>query len=79
MTPRSQPDALIQDDAAAVGQVIKMVKEGAVKSQQGRDVPLKADTVCIHGDGAHALTFAKNIRKELKQAGIQVTPISTQE
>lgn len=79
LTPRSQPDALIQDDAAAVGQVIKMVKEGAVKSQQGRDVPLKADTVCIHGDGAHALTFAKNIRKELKQAGIQVTPISTQE
>ncbi|MCY8486461.1 LamB/YcsF family protein [Bacillus atrophaeus] len=79
LTPRSQPDALIQDDAAAVGQVIKMVKEGAVKSQQGRDVTLKADTVCIHGDGAHALTFAKNIRKELKQAGIQVTPISTQE
>ncbi|MCY9111961.1 LamB/YcsF family protein [Bacillus atrophaeus] len=79
LTPRSQPDALIRDDAAAVGQVIKMVKEGAVTSQQGRDVPLKADTVCIHGDGAHALTFAKNIRKELKQAGIQVTPILTQE
>ena len=36
-----------------------MVKEGKVRSLQGTDVSLKADTVCIHGDGAHALHFAK--------------------
>ncbi|MCI4140056.1 LamB/YcsF family protein, partial [Bacillus vallismortis] len=53
LTPRSQQDALIESDDAAVTQVIKMVKEGAVKSQHGHDVSLKADTVCIHGDGAH--------------------------
>lgn len=78
LTPRSQPDALIESDDAAVTQVIKMVKEGAVKSQQGHDVSLKADTVCIHGDGAHALTFAQKIRKQLKAAGIEVTAISEQ-
>ncbi|MCY8130998.1 LamB/YcsF family protein, partial [Bacillus spizizenii] len=78
LTPRSQPDALIESDDAAVTQVIKMVKEGAVTSQQGHDVTLKADTVCIHGDGAHALTFAQKIRKELNAAGIEVTAISAQ-
>lgn len=76
LTPRSQPDALIQDDAAAVMQVIQMVKDGTVTSQQGQAVRLQADTVCIHGDGAHALTFAKTIRKELKAAGIHISALA---
>ena len=49
-----------------------MVKEGKVRSLQGTDVSLKADTVCIHGDGAHALHFAKKIRRELRAADIKV-------
>ncbi|KXZ12613.1 lactam utilization protein LamB [Bacillus nakamurai] len=76
LTPRSQPDALIQDDSKAVKQVIQMVKDGTVTSQQGQAVRLQADTVCIHGDGAHALTFAKTIRKELQAAGIHISALA---
>ncbi|TWM71215.1 LamB/YcsF family protein, partial [Bacillus licheniformis] len=54
-----------------------MVKEGKVRSLQGTDVILKADTVCIHGDGAHALQFAKKIRRELRAADIKVQAFST--
>jgi UPF0271 protein len=76
LTPRKQPDALITNQEQAVGQVIRMVKEGAVLSQQGQEVSIKADTVCLHGDGAHALVFARHIRRILEQENITVRSVS---
>lgn len=72
LTSRKQPNALIKDPHEAARQVIRMVKEGKVKSCQGTDVSLRADTICIHGDGEHAVDFAKFIRKELQNNGIEV-------
>jgi 5-oxoprolinase (ATP-hydrolysing) subunit A len=72
LTPRSQPDALITDDEQAVAQVIRMVKEGKVTTRQGTDIEIAAETVCIHGDGPHALAFARNIRESLEASGIAV-------
>jgi UPF0271 protein len=75
LTPRRRPDAMIQDTDKAVAQVIRMVKEGKVRSQQGVDVAIQADTVCIHGDGPHALEFARHIRQALTDAGITVQAV----
>jgi 5-oxoprolinase (ATP-hydrolysing) subunit A len=75
LTSRSQPDALIKDKEQSVAQVVKMVTEGKVTSQQKTQVSLKADTVCIHGDGEHALAFAKYIKETLEQNNITVTSI----
>lgn len=72
LTSRLQPDALITDPAKATSQVLRMVQEGKVQSQQGTDVNIQADTVCIHGDGPHALEFARHIREILDQSGIVV-------
>ena len=70
LTPRRQPDALITDANAAIAQVLRMVQEGHVRTQQGHDVAIRADTVCIHGDGAHALDFARRISEVLRGAGV---------
>lgn len=75
LTPRKEPNALITDDQQAVAQVVRMVKEGTVLSQQGQDIVIKADTVCIHGDGAHALGFACKIREFLEKASITVQAV----
>ncbi|GAB3200121.1 UPF0271 protein [Pontibacter aydingkolensis] len=75
LTSRKQPDALITDPELALKQVIRMIKEGKVRSQQGTDVSIKADTVCIHGDGAHALEFAKYIHETLNKEGIRLKAI----
>lgn len=75
LTPRKQADALITNDEEAVAQVVRMVKEGKVASRQGTDVTVKADTICIHGDGTHALAFAKKIRESLLGSGIIVKAI----
>jgi 5-oxoprolinase (ATP-hydrolysing) subunit A len=72
LTPRSRPDAMIQDVEAAVVQVRRMVNEGMVRSTGGNDVRVQADTLCIHGDQPGALTFVRRIRGELERDGVVV-------
>ncbi|MDG0871534.1 5-oxoprolinase subunit PxpA [Paenibacillus thiaminolyticus] len=75
LTSRREAHALITDTEQAVQQVVRMVREGVVRSVQGHDVAIQADTVCIHGDGAHALAFARSLRERLEEAGIAVQPV----
>ena len=61
LTPRSQSNALIEDEDKAVAQVLQMVNAGTVTSVAGKEVPLVAETVCLHGDGKHAVQFARRL------------------
>ena len=72
LTPRRQPDALITNADAAIAQVLRMVQGGGVRTQQGTDVVIRADTVCLHGDGIHALEFAQRLNEALRAAGIKL-------
>jgi UPF0271 protein len=47
-----------------------------VTSTLGTEVSIQADTVCIHGDGIHALDFARRISETLKTSGIDIRKIS---
>lgn len=73
LTSRKQPNALITDETVAIAQVIQMVKERHVTSVQGTHVALKAESICIHGDGEHAVAFASRARAALEKAGITIT------
>lgn len=75
LTPRNMPGSLIADPDRAVDQVLQMVKEGAVSAASGRIIPIEADTVCIHGDGEHALSFAGSLRAALEREGIRVSAL----
>ncbi len=72
LTPRSEPDALIGDESEAIAQVISMARDGVVKATTGESVPIRAETVCIHGDGPQAVEFAARIREALRQIDIEV-------
>ena len=65
LTPRSLPGAMITDTAALLKQVHQIVKDGSVTTLNGTIIPLHADTICIHGDGPHALPFAQAIHQSL--------------
>lgn len=73
LVPRSQPGALIADEDSALAQTLAMVLSGKVKSVNGHDVALRAQTVCLHGDGEHALAFARRLREAFDQRGIVVS------
>lgn len=72
LTPRNKPGALITDADKAVAQVLQMVKEGTVTSTNGKKIPIAAETICIHGDGEHAVEFAKAINQALKENNIAI-------
>jgi len=79
LTPRSEAHALIGDAAASVRQVLKMVKEGRVDvfltdGSVAGEAGLDAQTVCLHGDGAHAAEYAKMIHDQLKLEGVEIKP-----
>jgi UPF0271 protein len=76
LTPRTQPDALITDTEAAVAQAVRMVREQKVRSADGSDVRVPARTLCIHGDGSHAVEFARTLNAALVREGIAIRPIN---
>ncbi|MFH7826971.1 5-oxoprolinase subunit PxpA [Kluyvera chengduensis] len=73
LVPRSQPGALITDEDQALAQTLEMVQRGRVRSVDGKWANVTAETVCLHGDGAHALAFARRLRREFTAQGIQIT------
>ncbi|MFG6415148.1 5-oxoprolinase subunit PxpA [Roseateles sp. DC23W] len=73
LVPRAQPGALIADVDEAVARTLRMVREGVVVAVGGETVPLVAQTICLHGDGPHALAFARALHAALVGAGVRVT------
>ena len=73
LVPRSQPGALIEDAGQALAQTLAMVKQQQVQSVSGEWVAVNAETVCLHGDGAHALQFARTLRAAFAAEQIAVS------
>ncbi|MEJ8815133.1 5-oxoprolinase subunit PxpA [Variovorax ureilyticus] len=72
LVPRSQPGALIEEEEQSLAQTLSLVRDHRVTAIDGSVVPVNAQTVCLHGDGAHALAFARRIRERLAAEGIAV-------
>lgn len=72
LVPRTRADALVENDEEAISQVLQMVLTGSVPTVEGGSVPIQADSICLHGDGEHALEFAHKIRQALQDKGVAV-------
>jgi len=72
LTPRAKPGAMITDVEQSVRQVLQMVQQGTVTAQDGTVVPVRADTLCIHGDQPGAVAFATRLREALQAAGVRL-------
>lgn len=72
LTNRKESNALITNEEDAIRQVLQMVQKGNVQAVDGTIVSIAAHTICIHGDGVHAVDFAKSIYYALQQAQINI-------
>lgn len=72
LVPRTQPGALIEDEEQSLAQTLEMVQSGRVKSITGEWATVVAQTVCLHGDGEHALAFARRLRAAFNAYNIQI-------
>lgn len=73
LVSRKLPGAVIKDKDLAIRRVVRMVKEGKVESISGKDIDIKADSICVHGDNPKALEFVKNIRETLEKEGVVIS------
>ncbi len=76
LIPRGEPGALIDDPQAAARQVLHILRTGTVPASRGTGAALRADTVCLHGDGPEAVNIARIINEELRVAGIKPAPLN---
>jgi UPF0271 protein len=76
LTPRGRPGALLADPAAVAARALRMVTAGLVAAAGGTVVPVRADTICIHGDTPGAVALAGAVRAALDTAGVTVAPFS---
>jgi 5-oxoprolinase (ATP-hydrolysing) subunit A len=72
LTPRTELNALIGNPVSAAAQALKMVREGKVTATTGKEIPLTAETICLHGDGSQATGFAYAVREAFRQEGIGI-------
>lgn len=75
LVARTKPGAMITDEDEAVERVIRMIREGRVTAVTGKDIPIRADSVCVHGDSPKALAFVQKIRAALTAEQIQIVPL----
>lgn len=69
LTPRSVAGASIEDTATATDQVLRMLHEGSVRARTGEDLPLRVDSICLHGDRPDAAAFARALNAAILAAG----------
>jgi UPF0271 protein len=73
LVPRTRPDALLRDPKEAAGRVLRMLREGKVRSVEGRDVDVRGETICVHGDTPGAVEFARELRMQLEREGVRIS------
>ena len=72
LVSRTRADALLHDPEEAAARVVRMLREGKVRSVDGVDVDVRAETVCVHGDTPGAVDFARVLKSRLEKEGVTI-------
>jgi len=72
LVPRAESLAVIEDEQLALAQSLLMIQDGKVETITGEYIAVTAQTLCLHGDGKHALTFARCLRQAFAAKNINI-------
>lgn len=73
LIPRTHAKAVIHDVDICAKRIIEMVTNRRVLSLDGNWVPMRAETICVHGDHVEAIAFANKLVEILKANAIDIT------
>lgn len=76
LVPRGETGAIVDDVDAVAERVVRMVTSGTVRAVDGTDVPVIADSICLHSDTPGAVALARRVRAALEGAGIELGPFA---
>jgi len=74
---RSHPQSVIKDSDEAARRMVEIITTGKIKALDGTMLPVKVDSICVHGDTPGAVQHMINLRKALKAAGIEVVAMGS--
>ena len=77
LVPRDQPGAIIENATDAVTRALRLVSEKTVRTIDGMDIHIAADSLCVHGDNPHALDLLRALKRGLDSAGVRITSFAT--
>lgn len=75
LVPRGQPGAMVEGAEASLEHVARMLDAGGLVSLAGTVLPTAIHSICVHGDGPHAVAAARAVRDGLIAKGATPTPI----
>ena len=76
LVARSKPGAVIDDDHLIVKRVLKMIKDKTVITIDHKEIPICAESICVHGDHPKAIELVSKLRKELTKEGIALVKLN---
>jgi UPF0271 protein len=76
LVPRKLPNSVIHDEAAVLDRVRRLLRDGIVPTYGGQPLPMRSQSILLHGDTAGAVALARAVRREIEAMGGQVVPIS---
>ncbi len=72
LVSRRLPGSVIHDPAQVAERMLRMVTEGKISTIDGVDIPLEAQSICIHGDNPAAVALARALRDTLAARGVEL-------
>ncbi|HEY8488334.1 MAG TPA: 5-oxoprolinase subunit PxpA [Thermaerobacter sp.] len=75
LVSRRQPGAVLHEPDQVAARAERMVREGKVRAVDGRDIDLRVQSLCIHGDNPAAVDLARRVRERLEAAGVAIRPL----
>jgi UPF0271 protein len=76
LAPRGTTGALVTDPDEAAARAVRLVREGVVRAVDGTEVPVAADSLCVHSDTPGAVAVARAVRAALERAGVVLRPVA---
>ena len=73
---RKHDDALLRDPGAAGKQAVSIATDGTLIAGGGKQISVRAQTLCIHGDTPGSDKIAAAVAKALRAAGVSVQPLT---
>ena len=72
LVSRTQNNALLTDKEEVLRHVYEMLLHQQVKTISGTLVPIKAETLCVHGDNTEAIELVQHLYQSLSKKGISI-------
>ena len=76
LVPRGEEGALLDNPEMIAARALRLIREERIVSRNGKELSIRADSLCTHGDGPNAFAILQRLRADLEAAGVTISPFA---